>query len=205
MTDWPNWSGETAVIVATGPSAAKVNVSLARGVARVFVVKGSWRLAPWADCLYGLDRSWWMVHKGVPKFKGRKFSPSPMVCEAYPDITQVRLLNRAEIVTGEVGVIGCGLRTGGGHSGFQALNLAVQFGAKRAVLVGFDMTLVNGDHWNSDLGTGKADRGRTESWRAALDGCAKQIRGLGVEVLNASPESALKAYPKVDLRDALCR
>jgi hypothetical protein len=67
---WPNWAGETAVIVGTGPSAKDAPLELARGRAKVFVIKGSYKLAPWADALYGLDQGWWIAHQGVPQFQG---------------------------------------------------------------------------------------------------------------------------------------
>jgi hypothetical protein len=200
---WPNWSGETAVIVGTGPSAATAPLEIAQDKAKVFVIKSAWRLAPWADALYGLDVGWWIANQGVPKFHGLKFSPSPSACKAYR-LQQINLKSRAEIQTGQIGTVGCGLRTGGGHSGFQALNLAIQFGAKKIVLVGFDMTLANGTHWKpNDRGVARPDAGRTESWRVALDGCAEQIRALGVNVLNASDKSVLRAYEKTTLQQAL--
>lgn len=200
---WPNWTGETAVIVGTGPSAKDAPLELARGMAKVFVIKGSYRLAPWADALYGLDQGWWIANHGAPEFEGLKFSPSPTACKVYK-LRQITLKPRAEILTEKPGIIGCGLRTGGGHSGFQAINLAIQFGAKKIVLVGFDMTLANGAHWNpGDRGVGRPEAGRTESWRAALDGCADQFRSLGVEILNASEPSALKSFEKVTLERAL--
>ena len=203
MTSWPDWSGETAVIVGTGPSAAKAPLDIARGRAKVFVIKSAWELAPWADALYGLDKGWWLANHGTPQFKGLKFSPSPTACNVYK-LTFVALKPRAEILTDKPGVIGCGLRTGGGHSGFHAINLAIQFGAKKLVLVGFDMTLANGDHWKpNDRGVGKPDAGRTESWRASLDACAPQFRKLGVEILNASEGSALREFEKVTLERAL--
>lgn len=203
MAKWPDWSGQTAVIVGTGPSAADVPLSIAQDRARVFVIKSSWRLAPFADALYGLDKGWWIANQGGYKFKGLKFSPSPTICRVY-SVRYVRLRPFARILTEETGVIGCGLRTGGGHSGFQALNLAVQFGAKRILLVGFDMTLANGAHWKEDdRGVGKADAGRVRSWREAMDACAPQFKELGVDVINCTPRSALTAYPKMPLPEAI--
>lgn len=204
MARWPDWSGETAVIVGTGPSAADVPLGLAQGLARFFVIKSSWRLAPFADALYGLDKGWWIANQGGAKFKGLKFSPSPTICRVYPDIQYVRLRPFTRVLTDETGVIGCGLREGGGHSGFQAINLAVQFGAKRILLVGFDMTLSHGAHWkDDDRGVGKPDVGRVKSWREAMDKCAPQFKELGIDVINCTPRSALTAYPKMELVEAL--
>ena len=202
MTGWPDWTGETAVIVGTGPSANSEPLDQYRGKARFFVIKGSWRLAPWADALYGIDRGWWIANTGCPKFKGLKFSPSPSACKVF-GLRQIRLKARAEILSREIGTVGCGQREGGGHSGFQAINLAVQFGAKRIALIGFDMTLANGDRWSEDKGVAKANAGRTESWRVQMDACAPQFERLGVEVVNCTMRSALTAYRKVPLAQVL--
>jgi hypothetical protein len=200
---WPNWSREAALIVGTGPSAVDAPLDLAHGRCKAIVVKSSWHLCPWADVLYGIDKGWWIANQGAPKFKGMKFSPSPTACRAY-GLRQVRLKSRAQILVDEPGVLGCGVRTGGGHSGFQAVNLAVQFGARRILLVGFDMTLANGTHWKvNDPGVAKADAGRVNAWREAMDACAPQFEELGVDVINCSMQSALTAYPTMRLSEAL--
>lgn len=102
-------------------------------------------------------------------------------------------------------MIASGSSRGGGNSGFQALNLAVQFGAKRIILVGFDMRLDLGVHWHGPHGKGLNNPRDIlfASWRDALNGAAASLAGLGVEILNASPVSALTAYPIVDLREAI--
>jgi hypothetical protein len=65
--DWfPDWHGETAVIVASGPSAAGVNLECAKGKAKFIAINDSWRLVPWADALYAHDHAWWEVWNGVP-------------------------------------------------------------------------------------------------------------------------------------------
>lgn len=201
--NWPDWSGQSAIIIATGPSASDVELREVKGKAKVIAIKSSWRLAPWADVLYGCDRGWWIENRGVPKFRKLKLTASPNVNKVYPDVKVVRLVARSEILTGETGRIGCGLRTGGGFSGFHAINLAIQFGAKRIILVGFDMRLDQGSHWHNDVGTVRRnDKGMNEC-RAAFDGCASQLSDLGVEVINTSPVSALKNYPKARLVESL--
>lgn len=174
-----------------------------RGRARVIAIKSAWRRVPFADVLYGLDRGWWIANKGVPEFAGLKVSPAPTACTMY-GLRRVTLKPVANIVSGPVGVLGCGLRIGGGHSGFQAINLAVQFGARRIVLMGFDMTLARGSHWTDDMrGVAKPDAKRIEGWRIAMDDAAPQFVRLGVEVINATPGSALTAYRFMPLREAV--
>ena len=200
---WPDWRGETIVIVGTGPSAASADLSLLRGRARIIAIKSSWKLVPFADALYGVDRGWWLAQQGAPGFRGLKFTPSPTAARLYK-LTQVTLRPVETIMVDTVGVIGCGLRSGGGYSGFQAINLAVQFGARRIVLVGFDMTLARGAHWcPQEQGVSRPDAIRTETWRRSLDGCAAVFERLGIEVLNATPHSALTAYPRVSIEEAL--
>lgn len=165
-------------------------------------------LAPWADVLYGIDVGWWIANHGAPDFKGAKFSPSPRVCKVF-GLQQVVLKPKTEILTGrrvledgrQLLILGCGLPSGGGYAGFQAMNLAYQFGSRRMILVGFDM---HGKHWHQDYrGVGKPDAGRTESWRKALDGCAGHFQKMGLTVLNASLGSALKCYRAVSLEEAV--
>lgn len=197
---WPDWAGETALIIGTGPSAAESPLDVAQGRARAIAIKSAWKLAPWADALYGLDVGWWVANQGGVKFKGLKFSPSPTVCNVYRDVRRVRLRPFNKILTKETGVVGCGLRSGGGHSGFQAINLAIQFGARRILLVGFDMTLDRGAHWSRDYrGVGRPDASRVGSWRKEMD----EVDFGNVEVINCTMKSALTAFRKMSLAEAL--
>jgi hypothetical protein len=141
-----------------------------------------------------------MARKGVPEFPGLKITQDPTAAINFA-LRRVHLQKgRNELLVEEAGHIGWG-----GNSGFHGLNLAVQFGAARIVLVGYDMTLLNGVHWHGPHAarlnnpTGRA----LVRWAEILDAQAPLLAGLGVEVLNASPVSALAAYPKVSLEEAL--
>jgi len=195
---WPDWSRDTAVIVATGPSARDEPLDDLEGRCRIIAIKSSWKLVPFADVLYAMDRDWWIANRGAWDFPGLRVSPSPAACNVYK-AQRVTLKTGARILTGETGVIGSGLAKGGGHSGFQALNLAVQFGARRILLVGYDMTLKNGVHWHNETSDAKPDIKRTESWRKEMDDCAHQFDELGVEVINCAMKSALRNYRKQSL------
>lgn len=155
------------VIVATGPSASAAPIDTVRGKSKVIAIKGSWRLCPWADALYGSDRRWWIENNGAAKFGGLKITASPAAAKLYGLRAVVRLRVKEQILTDETGVVGCGSRRGGGHSGFHALNLAVQFGAKRISLVGMDMS------------NGHSD---TAIHKAALLAAIEQLAGIGVTV-----------------------
>lgn len=196
--DWfPDWNGETALIVGSGPSAPTAPLDMVRGNVRCIATNNSWRLVPWADALYATDGSWWLAHNGVPEFAGLKISRSRV---EYPDINRIKLLREGEgwhnrMIFKPLGTIGWG-----GNSGFQAINLAVQFGATTIVLVGLDMTVKHGAHWHGrhEGGLHNPNAGCAEGWRYKLDNVAPQLEAAGITVLNASPISALTAYRKVD-------
>lgn len=151
--------------------------------------------------MYACDDAWWRARRGVPEFEGLKICGDARTPQAYPQIRQARPdANRDRMLMAEAGRIGYG-----GNSGFQALNLALQFGATKVVLVGFDMQLADGVHWHGRhaANLNNPSAASLARWAAILDRQAPAIAALGVEVLNASQDSALTAYRKVPLEDAL--
>lgn len=99
-----------------------------------------------------------------------------------------------------------GLRTGK-NSGYQAVNLAVHLGASRIVLLGFDMQAARtGDHFFGQHRYPGAVNTRAETFRdfrEAFETAVEPLQRLGVEVVNASPGSALTAFPQASLEEAL--
>jgi hypothetical protein len=201
---WPRWQGETIAIVASGPTAKTAGVELLQAKCKIIAINESWQLCPWADALYGCDGNWWKLHWGVEKFKGLKLSVDHDACMLFKDIKEVTLPDTDcnEILTDVPGHIGSG-----GNSGFQSLNLAVQFGGKRILLIGYDMRIDLGEHWHKARHpmplSNPHPNDNLPRWRRALDGAAERLGQLGVEVINCSPVSLLKAYPKMSIAEAL--
>lgn len=212
-TSWfPDWSAHTCVVVASGPSANTVNLATARGKAKFIAVNNSWRLCPWADVLYACDFSWWDANAGVTEFLGMRVSQDPKVNRKWPAIRYINCIRSYEDKgpSDRRGSIGWG-----GNGGFQAVNLAVQFGCKRIVLVGFDMRIDRGLHWHGKHGKYKSGLGemralknphaqQVERWRKAMDACKPWLDARGIKVINCSLVSALRNYPKMKFEDALC-
>jgi hypothetical protein len=93
----------------------------------------------------------------------------------------------------------------GGNSGFQALNIALQFGLRPIILVGFDMRLDAGLHWHGPHPPGlnnPSDKNLVH-WRRCFETAAGQLQGFRVPVINASLQSTLQGFPKVPLAEAL--
>jgi hypothetical protein len=196
-----DWTGESCVIVASGPSARSVPLEKAKGKAKFIAVNRSWELCPWTDVLYGCDWAWWNSEKGVPAFSGLKICGDPRAHRENWGCSTVKVLIGVDTLVLEPGCVG----RGGGSGGFQAVNLAVQWGVKKIILVGFDATLENGTHWHGDHGKGLGNphRNIVSSWRRAMDAAATVFKSKGITVLNVSESSALTAYPKLDLETAL--
>lgn len=93
----------------------------------------------------------------------------------------------------------------GGNSGFQALNLAAVLGCRRIVLVGYDMHLEDGPHWHGrhDGPLNNPLPGKVSQWIQRLDGAAVELRERGIEVINASLNSALTGFRKAPFAVAL--
>ncbi|MBS4048154.1 MAG: hypothetical protein KG075_17545 [Alphaproteobacteria bacterium] len=94
----------------------------------------------------------------------------------------------------------------GGNGGFHACNIAAQFGPpRRIILVGFDMRTDKGVHWHGRHANGLSNphESTTSKWAQTFDEIAPEFTALGIEVLNASPISKIRAYPKMSLEGAL--
>lgn len=88
----------------------------------------------------------------------------------------------------------------GGNSGYQAINLAFLFGAKRIILLGYDMQKTDGkSHWHGDHPGSLRKESALASWVQRFDSLASDLKYYGVEVLNASRETALKCFERVDI------
>lgn len=93
----------------------------------------------------------------------------------------------------------------GGHSGFQALNIAGLTGAATAVLLGYDARDPNLDekwHWFGEHPR-RSPPTVFRSYRRSFKDAAVIIAAAGLRVINASPGSAIDAFPRVTLDEAL--
>ena len=210
----PLWRGETVFCVASGPSS--VSLDLRRlGGRRVIAINDNYRRCPGADLLYFCDWKWWTWHRDRPAFRafgGIKATLDQRVAATDPGVRWLR--NGDEGAAGTAGRMGLclerdRLRTGR-NSGYQAVNLAVHLGAARIVLVGYDMKAgpLGEEHW---FGRHRDREGRPvptapatiARWAAAFATLVPPLEALGVEVVNAGPDSAIDCFPKVRLADCL--
>lgn len=153
--------------------------------------------------VYGCDSAWWKFRNGLPEFAGLKVCYGGNGLDGYKEIRRIAIDKRKdELLLSK----NSGLTGSGGNSGFQALNLAVQWGAKRILLIGFDMSLSGGIHWygkNTWQNANNPNDSNFRRWIDAFEGAAALLKSLGVEVINCSPVSAIKSFPHRSIEDAL--
>lgn len=198
---YPDWSGETCVIVASGPSAPTIDLTPAKGVTRFIAINTSWKLAPWADVLYACDVSWWRQYKTEwPQFTGMKITQDELARQEFGINRVICERHHENLVLDRPGQVGWG-----GNSGFHCINLCLQWKVKKIILVGYDMQLDSGSHWHGDHpnNLNNPTRPNVERWRKTIDNNAQTLQNLGIKVINCSPVSALTRYPKMSLVEAL--
>lgn len=201
--EWPDWTGQIAAVVASGTSAKSAGVAALEGRARVIAIKRSWELAPFADAVYGCDGPWWKSVGGLPQFKGLKMCYDAMAAGDF-GLRKIEIKNNKcdNLLFDQVGSVGAG-----GNSGFQALNLALQFGSRRIILVGIDATGTYGkEHWygrNTAWAMNNPDENNYRHWRLAFAVAAKQAAEMGAEIVNASRDSSINCFRKASIQEVL--
>lgn len=198
------WRGRTVVVAATGPSLTPDVAEACRDHPTV-AVSDAWRLMPWADVLYSCDAAWWRLHAGVPDFAGERWSTHD---EGSNDKRGLDPAWGVHLVAGKAGDIFSadrGLIYYGGNSGFQAVSFAILAGAARVVLVGFDMRVVGGQrHFFGDHPKPLSNRIDLSIFAASFRRARSSLPA-GVEIWNATPDSALDCFPRVGLAAALAQ
>jgi hypothetical protein len=191
---WQDWRGECVAIVASGPSTSKAAVEALRDRIHVIAIKQNVELAPWAEVVYGCDAPWWIWRKGLPEYRGIKITQARLAKSRYSDLVCVEVKHVDKLLVDEPGIIGSG-----GNSGFQALNLAVQFGATGIMLIGFDYHDKGGVHWygrNQAQGMNNPGEVNFSRWRRALAAIVSELEARGIDVVNASNGSSITCLRK---------
>ena len=183
-----------AFCLASGPSLTESDVEAVRnwrneGPARLVIVANTtFRIAPWADALYGFDGKWWRHHiKEVrQKFTG--------------------ILVTSSMCHEPLGLIWAEARWPGfdafENSGAGAIMLARCMGAERIYLLGYDLQSGNGRaHWHGDHPSELRNADSMPTWPKKFAGLARRLEGL--KVLNCTRDTALTAFPRASL-ESVC-
>lgn len=200
----PEWCG-TVVCIAGGPSLTQAQLDLVRearelDAVRVIGVNNAYQRAPWVDVIYACDLMWWKTY--LPDIKRRG-----LACEL---VTQDASAHKQfQLTTRVSGSASDGLGIGeihtGGNGGHAAVNLAYLWGAKRILLLGYDMKRgPEGErHWHPDHPKPLIQQQNFEQWIHRFKSTARDLEKLGIAVVNCTPGSALPWFPHADLGETL--
>jgi hypothetical protein len=192
---WQDWRGECVAIIASGASTKLIDLGKLKDRIHVVVIKKNIEKYPSAEVVYGCDGPWWQSVNGLPDYHGIKLCQDPIVCRQY-NLHRIEVKVDRGILLDDPGVVG-----GGHNSGFQLLNIVIQFGVMGIILIGFDM---NGDHWygrNTWRNANNPIEWNFQRWRQSMYAVANDIKNMGIDVVDVSPIGSLKCFRKstVDL------
>lgn len=201
----PIFKDETVICLASGPSLTQEICEMIRG-RKSIVVNSSCHLAPWADVLYFTDSSWYEQRRElVANWPGIVVSMSKTAKRELPDkVKRVQGEGDPSVRPVRFPPLGSSVIRQGRTSGHTAVSLAIAFGAKRVVLLGYDMRVVAGrEHHHSEY-TGERDLDQyAKDFVPAFNGWNAAARESGVEVVNCTPGSAVTEFSFADLDEVL--
>jgi hypothetical protein len=176
----------------------------------VIGVNNAYRIGTWIDvCFFG-DCHWYLVHRrALASWPGLKVT----CCQRFynrkeKDMEGVKLLTRDKQKRHGISKNKSSVAWNG-NSGAAAISLAVHFGVKRIILLGFDMKLDENQvsHWHGAHGKVVVNKKRkVPPFDRHLKGfpeIATDAILRGVEILNASPISKIMDFEKVTVNELL--
>jgi hypothetical protein len=204
-TPEPIFKGKTVFCLASGPSLTQAVADKIKGHCAI-TVNSSCRLASWADVLYFTDSGWYEKRRELVRdWPAHVISMSRTAKRELPDKVK-RVQGRGEpSLPPQFPPLGSPYIQQGRTSGHTAISLAIALAANVIVCVGYDMRLVDGrEHCHDEYQGEPRDLEQYArelvpafaGWRAA----AKLV---GVEILNATPGSAITEFPFVNLDKVL--
>jgi hypothetical protein len=189
--DWcGRWPGATVCCIASGPSLTPEDCAHVReSRCPSIVTNTTFRMAPWADVLFGFDGKWWQQYlKEVAEvFKGARLTNSArgrqLGVQSLHDQPWFKHFH---------------------NSGASAISLAVESGASRVLLLGYDCQKTGGrTHWHGDHPPALGNAKSIGNWPTQFKNVARHAQERGTQVLNCSRATALTCFPRMALEEAL--
>lgn len=194
---WPN---STVYIIGGGPSLKDFDLSLLKKK-RTIGVNNAYKLADWIDVCWFGDSTWYDDHhEALDEWPGLKIH----CCNRHENRPGTKRLLRGQ-------PLGIDPRpthvAWNNNSGSSAINLAVHLGAKRIILLGFDMKFgeYGQNNWHNDHPKPR-DPKNWDPYPKFLQPfpiIKQDAEKMGITILNATPGSALDIFPMVKIEDVL--
>lgn len=190
-----DWKDETVFIIGGGPSLKTYvpDIDVLKDK-KCIAVNNAYQLAPFSPIMIFADHMWYGWHKETLKeFNGIKF------CGAWGG--NKKQYDESVIYLDRIKKDGLDFREGficGNNTGYQAINLAINLGAKEIVLIGFDMGF--DDKGNSNWHDDHKRKGRAGIYEDTMIPTFQSINDVlkdsnkDVTIYNINSESNLKTF-----------
>ena len=213
------WEGETAFVIGGGPS-LKLSAGLHIDDINPYIIfpaisehlkpihnqnivgaNSAFKLGDWVDITFFGDSRWF----GWNQDALLHYSGTIVTCQKTfdnPHNIEVKKLmkdQRNGLTTKNDSI--CWNRSSGGA----AINLATLLGAKRIILLGFDMQLVNetANFHNEYPVRRKRPKGPYDIFLKPMIAIKKDADRQGIEILNATSNSKLNTFPRIKFKDII--
>ena len=173
-------------------------------------INAAFLIGDWIDMMFFGDKGWWLVNRErLAEFPGLKVSCHPKFNSNEFITERIKYLPRdkehSKGISSHPGKVSWNL-----NSGAAAISVAANAGAKRIILLGFDMKLGedNKQHWHALYGSAgrKVINPRRLPFHRHLRSfpeIAKDAKDRGIEILNACPDSKIECFRKVTVKEIL--
>lgn len=224
------WEGGTCVIIGGGPSITKqfdIPEEIVQKVCsgelqpnayspflepihklHVIGVNVAYRMGDWVDVMYFGDESTWNEEKYIlQNYYGLKVT----CCPELQNLKSVKYIARNPKVVEGIHRDDPETVCWNQNSGGSAINLAYHFGVKRIILLGFDMNVGQNknQHWHKIYpqykdATQPSERILSFTFRrhrSSFSAIKQHADELGIEIINANPDSALDQFVKMNFKE----
>jgi len=175
----------------------------------VIAVNAAFHLGRWVDIMtFGDTHFYYANHVELLKFPNLRVGINPSVTNDRPQVYNVKQVlrdnNHLFGISRHKNKVSWNLNTGAA-----SIDLAVKLGAKRIILLGFDMCRSpNGqEHWHAHYRVALNPRLEQQlPFKKHLDAfgpIANDAKRMGIDILNVSKRSAITQFPIVELKDVL--
>lgn len=197
--------GGTVICLATGPSLNKEDCEYVRGRGVIIAINNAWQLAPFADIFYSSDRKFVTHYRGIPEFKGLKFSIGSAVGKRnpYPQFPDVKVFTNTGFTGLEMSRHGI---RNGRNSGFAALGIAYHIGPpSKIILLGYNLSGsgANLHYFGRHPPPLSNPDSLLASFRRSFDSIVGPLKDAGVQVWNCTENTSLTCFPCAPLREVL--
>ena len=166
----------------------------------VIGVNMSFLFEPYLDFVFFGDQNFWQWNKSA---LGHCKVP---IITCHENVEEVKQLKRNKRKRNGITIDDSTMISWNGNSGAACINFAYHLGVRQIILLGFDMNLgtINSQHWHKAYPSSPKDVQNTFiSHLKCFSFIANDAKLLGLEILNANPDSAIENFKKINLKDVL--